>query len=76
MYVSILDTWDTTRTMYDTVKCSTSYKGAEAQASQTEEQKKKSWIIEDYVSDKLFYEDITATGNFISSVTKYKDTEN
>ncbi len=68
MYVSILDTWDTTRTMYDTVKCSTQFKGVEAHAAQTEEEKKKSWIVEDYVSDKLFYEDISASGNFVSSV--------
>jgi len=70
MYVSILDTWDTTRTMYDSVKCSTEYKGDSTENNTNE------YTVDDYVSSILFSEDPSTSGTYISSVAPYLDTVN
>ena len=67
MYTSILDTYDTDVTMYDTVKCSLEFWGKDAEVTY------ESYSINDYRSDKVFYKDETE-GDFESSVAQYLDT--
>ena len=63
MYTSVLDKWDTTRTLYDTVKCSTEYWGSTFENSTVND-----FEVEDYRSESVFYDDTVTVGNNQSSV--------
>ena len=76
MYTSVLDEFDPTKVLYDTVKCSSEYWGTQ-QADTV-----NNFTVEDYQSSRLFYDEGTVdnaysiVGNNQSSLESYKDTEN
>ena len=68
MYTTIQDTWDTSRTMYDTVKCQVEFwSGADGNSINS-----GAYSVEDYSSLTLFYSD-TTDGNNETSVAAYVD---
>ena len=56
MYASVLDKWDTSRPLYDTVKCSTEYWGT------AQENPVGGFWVDDYRSSEIFY-DLATIGN-------------
>lgn len=71
MYTSVLDKWDTSRKLYDTVKCSTEYWGSALENTTVNDFK-----VEDYRSEEVFYDDKVTVGNNLSAVAQYLDTAN
>jgi len=71
MYTSVLDKWDTSRKLYDTVKCSTEYWGSAFENSTVND-----FEVNDYRSEEVFYDDKVTVGDSQSSVAQYLDTAN
>ena len=62
MYTSVLDQWDTSRVLYDTVKCSTEYWGSTFENSTIND-----FEVDDYRSASVFFDDKVTVGDNQSS---------
>ena len=69
MYTSVLDKWDTSRVLYDTVKCSTEYWGTTFENSTVND-----FEVNDYRSESVFFDDAVTVGDNQSSSAIYLDT--
>ena len=58
MYTSVKDHWDTSRVLYDTVKCSTEYWGSTFENSTVND-----FEVEDYRGETVFYDDSVTVGD-------------